>query len=93
MPKSRNAPAATLKYTTMIVDAKFFKGALVHWIEDEGMNKMRQLNYEENAELAKTDLESAIREAKINWTNARNRPEEGTWAGLYLELAERRKVV
>lgn len=54
---------------------------------------MRQLNYEENAELAKTDLESAIREAKINWTNTRNRPEEGTWAGLYLELAERRKVV
>jgi len=53
---------------------------------------MKALNYEEIAELAKTDLESAIMGAKINWTNARNRPEEGTWAGLYLELVERRKV-
>ena len=53
---------------------------------------MKQLDYEEIVELAKTNLEDAIREAKINWTNARNRPEEGTWAGLYQELVERREV-
>jgi len=51
------------------------------------------MTYTEIIELAKTNLEGAIREAKINWTNARNRPEEGTWAGLYLELIERREVI
>ena len=53
---------------------------------------MRQLAYEEVFALAKTSLDEAITEAKINWQLAKNRPEEGTWAGLYLELVERREV-
>jgi hypothetical protein len=54
---------------------------------------MRPMTYTEIIELARTSLEDAIIEAKINWTNARNRPEERTWAGLYIELMERKKVI
>jgi hypothetical protein len=65
---------------------------MIAWRESRRWHEMRQLAYEEVVELAKTDMESAIREAKINWQLAKNRPEEGTWAGLYLELVERREV-
>lgn len=54
---------------------------------------MQPMTYTEIIDLAKINLEEAIKEAKVNWTNARNRPEEGTWAGLYLELVERKKVI
>lgn len=54
---------------------------------------MRPTTYTEVIDLTKTNLDDAIKEAKINWTNARNRPEEGTWAGLYIELMERKKVI
>ena len=45
---------------------------------------MRELNYREIVELAKTDLAGAIIEAKINMDT---HPGEG-WEGLYVELVE-----
>lgn len=50
---------------------------------------MRSMTYAEIVELAKTSLDDAIKEAKINM---KNDPSEGAWAGLYLELVERREA-
>lgn len=50
---------------------------------------MRQMTYEEIAKLANTNLDAAIREARINM---KNEPGEGSWVGLYVELVERMEV-
>lgn len=47
---------------------------------------MRRLTHQEIVELARTDIKSAITEAKINMDTD---PSNGAWVGLYIDLVER----